>query len=247
MNFPKSNQTSSRVPWWLYGVLFYAGVQAISFGLSALVSAARVAKSKPEQEFKLDEEGSTPPLKPETTETDEIPESSLARSAVIGDFPFYESLIQPRFAPSAPVFPVVWTINNLLTIWGLLHVLRMPKNKPGRREFLAWQGVAWTCYCAFGALFFGMRSTLLAALDTLTMLVATVATMGIALTKLRDTKAVLSQITVLPWLLLAAPTSLCVALWNRDLFFKRGPFLQPSPRLRKSSGAPQEDAPTATD
>jgi hypothetical protein len=93
----------------------------------------------------------------------------------------------------------------------------------------------------FGAFFFGLRSTLLALVNTMTMLGATLATVGIALTRLRDTKAALSQVTLVPWLLLAGPTATFVALWNRDRLFERGPFLQPSPRLAKSSQATQED------
>ena len=75
------------------------------------------------------------------------------------------------------------------------------------------------------------------------MLGATLATVRIALLRLRDTKAALSQVTLVPWLLLAAPTATLIALWNRDRLFQRGPFSQPPPRLAKSSQASQEDEP----
>jgi tryptophan-rich sensory protein len=96
---------------------------------------------------------------------------------------------------------------------------------------------------SFGALFFGLRSTLLGMVNTIIMLGATLATVNIALVRLRDTKAALSQVTLVPWLLLAGPTATFIALWNRDRLLQRGPFSQPPPRLTKSSQAPQENEP----
>jgi tryptophan-rich sensory protein len=242
MHFLKTNQTPSRLPWWLYGTLFFTCVQVISIGLSALAARTRRAHPQPEPEIEVTPEDSKPPLKPPAA-TDTEAESFSASAAAFGEFSFYESLTQPRFAPPAPAFPVVWAINNFLAIWGLLHVLRMPQDKVGRREFLACQSVSWLCYVSFGALFFGLRSTLLGMVNTIIMLGATLATVNIALVRLRDTKAALSQVTLVPWLLLAGPTATLIALWNRDRLLQRGPFSQPPPRLAKSFQASQENEP----
>jgi hypothetical protein len=55
----------------------------------------------------------------------------------------------------------------------------------------------------------------------------TIASGLVALLKLQDTKVALSLATVFVWLLIAAPTALFQALWNRDDFYRSGPFAKP--------------------
>lgn len=140
---------------------------------------------------------------------------------------FYNRLIQPVFAPPDWVFAQVWTINNLLCLWGLLRVLNMPTGRAGRSEFLWLQGTVWLAFAAFNGLYFGLRSPINGAISTNIGFAATVASMYVALFRLRDGRAALSQSTILPWLVLATATANTVAAWNHDEFYDAGPLLSP--------------------
>lgn len=183
---------------WYHGALFYAGVQALSFGLGKVAQRRRGASSP------------------------KLGESILGNAA---NDAFYNRLIQPVFAPPDWVFAPVWTINNLLCIWGLLRTLNMPVGRPGRAAFLGLQGVVWGSFASFNALYFGLRSPINGALSTNLGFAATVASIYVALFRLRDSRVALSQSTILPWLVLAAATANTVAAWNNDEYYDAGPFI----------------------
>jgi tryptophan-rich sensory protein len=152
---------------------------------------------------------------------------------LLGDVSYFEALRQSIFAPPAWVFGPAWTINNLLAIWGLLRVLNKPVNSKGRTAYLALQAASWLDYIIFSAAYFGLRSPLNALLLTLCMLGLTVASVLVALLRLRDTLVALSLATLFLWLLLASTAAIFQALWNRDAFYGVGPFAEPPPRLLK--------------
>jgi tryptophan-rich sensory protein len=193
---------------WYHGVAFYGLVQAGSFGLGKLAQRAR-NQSKPR-----------------------IAESLTGNA---DNNAFYNDLRQPVFAPPDWVFAPVWTLNNTLCIWGLLHVLNLPKDKPGRTAFLASQGTVWACFGAFNALYFGLRSPVNGAVNTNIGLAATLYSVYVALFHLKDRKAALSQATITPWLVLASTTATTVALWNKDDFYKLRPVIKPDEALVKIS------------
>ena len=184
---------------WKRGLLFYLGVQAASFGLGLVAKQAK---------------GLSCPRPAESLVGNEANNS------------YYNSLRQPVYAPPDWLFAPVWTMNNALQIWGLLHVLNAPRGTPGRLAFLAFQGAFWGTFVAFNPLYFGLRSPILGAATTHAGTVLTIASAGAAL-KMRDRKALASLATVLPWLILAGATSTSIALWNRDDLFNRGPFAEP--------------------
>lgn len=97
---------------WYHGVLFYAGVQAASFGLGKLVQSVR--------------RRSAPQIDEQIRGNDSYNE-------------FYNNQKQPVFAPPDWSFAPAWTLNNGLAIYGLLRVLNMPKGERGRAEFLGLQ------------------------------------------------------------------------------------------------------------
>lgn len=186
---------------WYHGLLFYAGVQALSFGLGKLVQR---------------HDGQNHP---------KLGESLVGNSE---NDAFYNRLRQPVFAPPDWSFAPVWTLNNALCIWGGLHVLNLPKGTPGRQAFLSLQALVWLCFSAFNALYFGLRSPINGAINTNIGLLGTIATMYVALTQLKDRRAALSQSTILPWLVLASATATTVAAWNRDEHYDVGPCIEPS-------------------
>lgn len=188
---------------WYHGVLFYAGVQAVSYGLGKLVQSAK-AQSQPE-----------------------IDEQILGNESYNE---FYNNLNQPVFAPPDWSFAPAWTLNNALAIYGLLRVLNMPQEKPGRSEFLALQTAFWVVFVGFNPLYFGLRSPILGAVDTNVGLALTAASEYVAASQLKDDKTALSQSTTLIWLILAAATATTVAIWNEDEFFKSRPLVEPSLR-----------------
>ena len=183
-----------RVRWrWYHGVLIYAGIQAATFGLDAIV-----------RRIKSDGQ--------ESTER------------------FYNKQKQPVFAPPAWAFAPAWTINNGLCIYALLRVLNMPENKKGRREFLWLQTASWTDFALFSAASFGLRSNYHGAVLTNFYLVLTVASLYVAIEKLKDPKTAVSLATLTVWLGIAAPLSLTMAAWNGDEFYGAPPLLANPPR-----------------
>lgn len=201
----KSQSTEKHTPkrWrWYHGVLFYAGVQAVSFGLGKFVKSIK--------------ESSDPKLA-----------EQLVGNRAYDEY--YNNLKQPVFAPPDWSFAPAWTLNNGLAIWGLLRVLNMPKQKSGRDAFIFLQAAFWVTFVSFNALYFGLRSPVLGAIDTNVGLVLTVASEYVALSQLKDTETALSQSTTLVWLVLAAATATTVAAWNEDEFYNSRPLVDPSP------------------
>ncbi|MBC8159584.1 MAG: tryptophan-rich sensory protein [Roseiflexaceae bacterium] len=193
---------------WYHGAIFYAGVQLLSFGLGKLAQRSKGASSP-----KLGE--------------------SIAGNAANDDF--YNRLTQPIFAPPAWSFAPVWTLNNVLCLWGLLRSLNMPVGRPGRAAFIGLQGVVWVSFASFNALYFGLRSPINGAASTLLGLLATVASIYVAVFRLRDRRVALSQSTILPWLVLASATATTVAAWNHDEYYEAGPFSAPVPGWAKAA------------
>jgi benzodiazapine receptor len=199
----------SKPQWrWYHGVIFYVAIQTVSFGLSKLTERW-VGKNK------------TKVTEPLTGNPD--------------SFDFYNSLKQPRFAPPDWGFAPVWIVNNVLCIWGLLHVANLPKERRGRAGFLWFQALTWACFTTFSSLYFGLRSPISGAVNTVLGLLFTIASVVVATTRLRDGKAILSQITMLPWLVVASATSGLVALWNKDQLFGNDVLVQPDEKWVKAT------------
>jgi tryptophan-rich sensory protein len=187
---------------WYHVAMFYVGIQALSFALGKIAQ-----RNGGQNNPKLGE-------------------------SIIGNIDnnaFYNRLKQPIFAPPDWVFAPVWTINNALCLWGLLRVLNMPKGTPGRDSFLALQAAVWFCFATFNAVYFGLRSPINGAISTKLGLVGTIASMYVAVRKLKDTRTALSQSTILPWLILASATATTVAAWNNDDFYNTAPFVEAAP------------------
>lgn len=193
-----ANGTGKRKWQWYHGVLFYAGVQAVWFGLPLLLKKRDKKNPSVIAPVAGDEENNK----------------------------FYNDLKQPIFAPPDWAFAPVWTINNIFCIWGLLRVLNMPKDTPGRDAFIALQIALWVEFAAFNAAFFGLRSPLNSAALTVSYTFLTYASLYVALAKLKDNPTALSLSTVSVWVAIAAPTSVAIAAWNEDEFYDTEQFVE---------------------
>lgn len=198
-------QSAPRRWCWYHGVIFYIIVQALTFGLSGLVSAINGDTGK-----------------------------SL-REDIFGNPSYFKSLKQSIFAPPAWVFGPAWTINNISVIWGTLNVLNKPKNTPGRRSFLTLQAASWLNYSIFNAAYFSLRSPINALVLTLSMLVLTILSGFVAIFRLKDTRAALSLATLFIWLIIALTAASFQAVWNHDDFYDVGPFVEVNPTLEKEA------------
>jgi len=188
---------------WYHGVLFYVIVQALTFGLSGLTSVLSGNKGK-----------------------------NLSET-IFGDVSYFNRLKQSIFAPPSWVFGPAWTINNISVILGTWRVLNMAKDTPGRNTFLALQGASWLNYVLFNAAYFSLRSPINAFVLTLSMFLLTIASVLVALFRLKDTRVALSLATLFIWLIIALTAASFQAAWNHDDFYDVGPFVKANKRLVK--------------
>lgn len=186
---------------WYHGLAFYIIVQALTFGLTGLTSKVRGNKSK------------------------------TRREAIFGDVSYFKSLKQSVVTPPSWLFGPAWTINNISTIYGNLRVLNMPSDTPGRDSYLALQAASWLNYVLFSAAYFSLRSPINAFFLTVNMFFLTIASVLVAIFKLKDTRVALSLATLTLWLIIASTAATCQALWNKDDLYKVGPFAKPNPIL----------------
>jgi tryptophan-rich sensory protein len=150
-----------------------------------------------------------------------------ARPGYRGDTRWSDTLKRPIFQPPNWLFPIAWPINNVGQIYGGLRVLDRPHGTPGRTAYLALQGATWVDYVLFNAGYFGLRSTINSFALTAVYLALTVASLFVAVFRLRDWRVALSLATTLLWLCVALPSALAQLLWNRDSFYGVGPFAKP--------------------
>jgi translocator protein len=152
-----------------------------------------------------------------------------------GDVSYFRGLKQSVFAPPSWVFGPAWTINNISVIWGNLQVLNKPQGTAGRNTYLALQGASWLNFVVFSAAYFSLRSPINAFLLTLSMFVLTILSGVVAIFQLKDTKVALSLATLTLWLMIALTAASFQAVWNKDEFYKVGPFAEPVPALEKEA------------
>lgn len=155
------------------------------------------------------------------------------KETFFGDVPYFKRLKQSIFAPPSWVFGQVWTINNIFEIWGMLLALNKPKGTPGKSLYLTLQGLTWLNFVVFNVGYFSLRSPINALVLTFTFFVLTVASLFVAIFRLKDSRVALSLATTIVWLVIALTAALFQAAWNRDDLYKAGPFVKPARRLLK--------------
>jgi len=143
---------------------------------------------------------------------------------------YFHELNQPAFAPPSGAFLPVWAINNVSAIWGLLQALNKPAGTPGRAVFLRLQALSWLDLVVWNTAYFVVRSPVNGFVLTALFLMLTLASIGVAVLRLKDSRVALSLATLCVWLLLATPVALLQMHWNRDDLWQVGPRAIPDPR-----------------
>ncbi|WP_420454898.1 TspO/MBR family protein [Rubrivirga sp.] len=160
-----------------------------------------------------------------------------------GDEQFYNELDTPPGSPPDWAFAPAWAFNNLTTLWSNLRVANFPAGTPGRRAALALEGANWGLFASFSGLYFGLRSPVLGAVNTVAGLGVTVA--SVATTARVDRKAAWALVPRLAWLGLATYVSVGTALRNRDTFVGWNPT--DAPRRTTTGDGSDESAPSLED
>ena len=146
---------------------------------------------------------------------------SLLPAGFNGDQVFYNSFQQPVLAPPDWLFPPMWLFLNVTSLMALAIVANTPEATMRRHGFLISEAAGWVLFAAFTTLYFGLRSPILGAVDTVAGLL--VAMVSLACSAGIQRGAALLILLRLVWLLLATYVSVDVALHNVDPFFQTTP------------------------
>lgn len=147
---------------------------------------------------------------------------SAAPAGYNGDEAFYNNFVQPAIAPPDWAFAPAWLFNNITSLYALWRIANRPVSTPGRQAFIRLEAVNWVLFAAFTSLYFGLKSPLLGAIDTLLGLLVTARSLAVSYQI--DKKAALNILPRFLWLLLASYVSVYVAVMNKDVLFNIGPF-----------------------
>lgn len=141
---------------------------------------------------------------------------SAAPAGFNGEEAFYNNHKLPALAPPDWLFAPVWLFNNITSLIALYIIANMPKETPYRRAFINSEISAWVLFSIFSILYFGMKSTVLAAIDTSLGLLFAGASLYFSY-KI-DRKAFWNIMPRFIWLALATYVSVYVAVENKDEF-----------------------------
>lgn len=141
---------------------------------------------------------------------------SWASAGLVSDFEFYNSFIQPSVAPPDWLFAPMWFFLNVTSLWALYRVANI-KGGQDKKLFLRLEGVFWALFATFAFMYFGLKSPILAAVNTTVEMIVTV--FSIYLCYHLDRKAAYLIGLRLLWLLLASYVSIYMAIFNQDPLF----------------------------
>jgi translocator protein len=147
---------------------------------------------------------------------------SAAPAGYNGDEAFYNNFVQPAIAPPDWAFAPAWLFNNITSLYALWLIANRPVSTPGRRLFIQLEAVNWLLFALFTSLYFGLKSPLLGAIDTVLGLCLT--GWSLAVSYRIDRKAAPNILPRFLWLLLASYVSVYVSVMNKDILFNIGPF-----------------------
>ncbi|MBC7867818.1 MAG: tryptophan-rich sensory protein [Gloeobacteraceae cyanobacterium ES-bin-316] len=148
---------------------------------------------------------------------------SLIPAGFNGDEAFYNNFLQPSVAPPGWLFAPVWLINNITSLIALYIIVNLPRATPERGSIIMLEAISWILYAAFALFYFGLKSPILGAIDTIIGLTLTIA--AFVRCYRVSKKAALLVAPRLAWLLLATYVSVWIALYNGDVLFGTGAWL----------------------
>ena len=147
---------------------------------------------------------------------------SAAPAGYNGDEAFYNRFAKPEVSPPDWLFAPVWLFNNVTSLYAGLRLANLPQKTWGRKTALWLEGAGWVLFASFSPLYFGLKSPVLGAINTVLGLGVGAASMG--LTASLDKKAVLALSPRVAWLLLATYVAIATASINQDEFLDYDPL-----------------------
>ena len=147
---------------------------------------------------------------------------SAAPAGYNGDEAFYNNFTKPDISPPDWSFAPVWAFNNITSLYAGLRIANLPKATRGRKASLWLEGIGWGLFASFTPLYFGLKSPVLGAVNTLAGLGVGAASLGVA--SQLDRKAAWALSPRVAWLLLATYVAIATAAANKDEFLGYDPL-----------------------
>lgn len=134
-----------------------------------------------------------------------------------GDEAFYNSFSQPSVAPPDWIFAPMWFFLNVTSLIGLYKIMNGKEDYKYKNSIFWLEIIGWVFYAIFTTLYFGLKSPILGAVDTVLGLFVVIV---VCIKTLKKSKVqFLYFLPRLLWLILASYVSLWVAINNKDIFF----------------------------
>ncbi|MFM2267698.1 MAG: hypothetical protein RL757_1139 [Bacteroidota bacterium] len=149
---------------------------------------------------------------------------SAAPAGYNGEEAFYNNFVLPKFSPPDWAFAPAWLFNNITSLIGLYIVANLPERSKERTIFLWAEGISWILFAVFSIGYFGLKSPILGAIDTVLGLFTAIISFYYAY--LLNKTAAFYILPRLLWLILATYVSVYVALVNADVFFNSLPIVK---------------------
>ena len=126
---------------------------------------------------------------------------------------YAQELKQAPWAPPGWLFAPAWTLNNFFLLLALQRIL-LDENSSKRKKLLAMQIAIWVIFFSFGYIYFQKKSTILAAVWTVSDAVLSLC--SILLLNKTDRKTALLYAPLTVWTTFASSIAIYQALYNPD-------------------------------
>lgn len=142
---------------------------------------------------------------------------------------YNKELKQAPWAPPAWVFGPAWTVNNFFVLQALRKLLA--ETGSHRKKLMTLQMFMWIIFFSFNYIYFKRKSTVLAAIWSMTDAALAAASFTIALR--RNKQLAWRYLPLLAWTGYASSLAGYQALENRDVLLKTPPLLSAAKRVLK--------------